>query len=339
VVKETVQGSSDHHGMPANLSLAGEFRVMSRRFLPRKAVRIGDTEALIKLARTHSARFDGRRLVAAPKGVALPGARDLKLAIIIPTRLKLCTAGAGSRTFLERAMESACAQALDHPVAITFIAGVDADADVPERLAQRPDTLIARSTGKSQILALNAAIALADERYDYAAFLEDDDLWAPEFLAWSLLALVDHDFVSMSHIEVDESGKAVNIQDFPTPSSWLMPIQTLVRVGAIDPKSKWHYDNEWLGRLGQSGLSRCHLLEKMAPLSFPATLRRPGIGHLRRDTGPAFTLLRHDSERPLVIRLVHSGSGTAAVQSGGLATQESKNEYKWLISRYGRIPW
>jgi hypothetical protein len=104
-------------------------------------------------------------------------------------------------------------------------------------------------------------------------------------------------------------------------------------------KSKWHYDNDWLGRLGDSGLRRCHLVEKAAPLSLPRRLLRPGIGHLLRDAGPNITLLRHASERPLVIRLVHSGSGTAAVQSGGPAARESKNEYKWLIERYGRIPW
>jgi hypothetical protein len=339
MARETGSGTRDHDGALAGQSLASGFWAQSRRFLPRKAVKIGDSGALIEMARTRVARFDGARLIAVPKGASAPPAQELRLAIIIPTRLKLCTSEAGSRTFIERAMESALAQVLDQPLKITFIAGVDVDADVPARLAQRPDLLIARSTGRSQILALNAAIALADQAYDFVAFLEDDDLWAPEFLAWSLLALVDHDFVSMSHVEIDESGKPVNIQDFPTPSSWLMPIATLVRAGAIDPKSKWHYDNEWLGWLGNSGLRRCHLLEKTAPLSFPGRLLRPGIGHLRRDAGPNITLLRHASERPLVIRLVHSGSGTAAVQSGGPAARESKNEYKWLIERYGRIPW
>jgi hypothetical protein len=335
---ETVSSPGDHGPVTWQLP-AGGFWVEARRLLPRKGVKIGDTSALIEIGRTHTARFDGARLVAVPKGASVSPARDLKLAVIIPTRLKLCTSETGSRTFIERAMGSALAQILDQSVTITFIAGVDADADVPARLAQRPDVLIARSTGRSQTLALNAAIALVDESYDFAAFLEDDDLWAPEFLAWSLLALVDHDFVSMSHIEVDENGKTVNIQDFPTPSSWLMPIKTLRRVGAVDPRSKWHYDNEWLGRLGQSGLRRCHLLEKTAPLSFPGSLWRSGIRHLRRDTGPTTTLLRHASDMPLVVRLVHSGSGTTAVQSGGVATQESKIEYKWLIGRYGHIPW
>ncbi|MGD0634436.1 MAG: glycosyltransferase family A protein [Beijerinckiaceae bacterium] len=329
----------DHDGALAGQSLAGGFWAQLRRFLPRKAVKIGDSGALIETARTHVARFDGARLIAVPRGATVPAPKDLRLAIIIPTRLKPCTTEAGSRTFIERAMESALAQALDQPLKITFIAGVDVDADVPARLAQRPDLVIARSTGRSQILALNAAIAAADQAYNFVAFLEDDDLWAPEFLAWSLLALVDHDFVSMSHVEIDESGKPVNIQDFPTPSSWLMLSGTLARVGAVDLKSKWHYDNDWLGRLGDSGLRRCHLVEKAAPLSLPRRLLRPGIGHLLRDAGPNITLLRHASERPLVIRLVHSGSGTAAVQSGGPAARESKNEYKWLIERYGRIPW
>lgn len=311
----------------------------ARRLLPRRAVKLGDTGALIALARGHAARFDGLRLRAVPKSAPPPSTVPLRLAIIIPTRLKPCTAEAGSRTFLERAMESALAQQLDQPVAITFIAGVDADAVVPETIANRPDVIIARSTGRSQILALNAAIAQVGTAYDFAAFLEDDDLWAPNFLAWSLLALAAHDFVSMSHVEIDETGKAVNIQDFPTPSSWLMPAGTLAKVGAVDPRSKWHYDNDWLGRLGDSGLKRCHLVETTAPLSLPWRLKRPGIGHLLRDAGPRITILRHASEQPLVIRLVHSGSGTAAVQAGGPAARESKAEYRWLKTRYGRIPW
>ena len=160
---ETVSGSSEHHGPVTWQAPAGGFWAEARRLLPRKAVRIGDTSALIEMARTHAARFDGARLVAVPKGASAPPAQNLKLAIIIPTRLKLCTSEAGSRTFIERAMGSALAQVLDQPVTITFIAGVDVDADVPARLAQRPDVVIARSTGRSQTLALNAAIARVDD--------------------------------------------------------------------------------------------------------------------------------------------------------------------------------
>lgn len=339
MARETETGMRHPDSALVDAKLPGGFWARLRRLLPRKAVKIGDSGALIERARTHVARFDGMRLIAGSKGAADPSAHELRLAVIIPTRLKPCTTEPGSRTFIERAMESALAQVLDQPVSITFIAGVDVDAEVPERLARRPDLVIARSAGRSQILALNAAIAAAGQAYDFVAFLEDDDLWAPMFLAWSLLALVDHDFVSMSHVEIDESGKPVNIQDFPTPSSWLMPAATLARVGAVDLKSKWHYDNDWLGRLGESGLRRCHLVEKAAPLSLPRRLLRPGIGHLLRDAGPDITILRHASDQPLVIRLVHSGSGTAAVRSGGPAARESKNEYRWLVARYGRIPW
>jgi hypothetical protein len=265
----------------------------------------------------------------------------MKVAIITPSRLKPSTmAGQSGRYFLEHAIESAAAQELDRPATIHFFVGIDPDIPVPPRLADHPQLTFVRSDRKAQVPALNAAIRAVDAGWDLVGFLEDDDRWLPQYLGTALQALDRFDFVSSTQLEVDEAGEAVRINDFATPSGWLMRRSTFAQVGAIDPSAKWHYDNEWLGRLGQTGLSRAHLVEATAPATLQDAVQvRPWLANVLQLGGPNIRLVRHGYVLPLVRRLVHPGSGTTDVAQGGAAKAESNAEYQRLIDRFGRIPW
>jgi len=262
------------------------------------------------------------------------------IVVVTPTRFtKLKKDADGYEYSIQKSIDSVERQGCASAVHIKFIIGVDVDAVVPDFILSRCDVVIARSSGNSQILALNAAIDKIDGQYDYVAFLEDDDWWHPDYLYWALLALEHYDFVSSSQLSVDEDGRILTIFDYPTPSGWLVSTNTLLNVGPVNPESKWHYDNEWLGRLSNLGIRRCHLVECTAPTSFGTAEWRPGIRNIISNGGPRIEIQRHNLAFPLVYRLVHSQSGTAAVKVDERAGKESEEEYKWLISKYGRIPW
>ena len=263
--------------------------------------------------------------------------------VITPSRLQRITVGAQTDAyFVDRAITGALAQTAvaEGRARLTFIIGIDADADIPASLAERSDVIWARSGTCSQAGALNAGIDAAADRFDYIAFLEDDDWWDPNYLTWGLNALKRYDFVSTTQLEVDEHGTIMRINDFPTPSGWMMPSSTLRRIGSFDPAMRWHLDNEWLGRLGDSGLKRCHLIDALAPATFAmAEQVRPWITHVVRFGGASLELQRHTMLAPLVTRLVHSRSGMARIAADPTFAEQSAAEYAVLTRRYGRIPW
>ncbi|SDN15135.1 hypothetical protein SAMN05216360_10666 [Methylobacterium phyllostachyos] len=265
----------------------------------------------------------------------------MKIAIITPSRLHRSTlVGNAGEYFLEHAIQSIKAQQIELKHTVHFFVGVDADIELPKHLADRADLTFVRSDRKGQIPALNAALRAVDASWDYVGFLEDDDRWLPQYLDVALRALEDFDFVSSTQLEVDQALQVVRINDFPTPSGWLMRRRTFVQVGEISPASKWHYDNEWLGRLSRSGLRRGHLVEATAPWTLQDAFQvRPWLANVLRFGGPNVHLVRHNFVLPLVSRLVHPGSGTTHVGQGGTAKQESEAEYQRLIDQYGHIPW
>lgn len=259
----------------------------------------------------------------------------------MPSRLDRLERGPqAGLTFVERAIGDALKQTkvVDGTVALTFIVGVDADAVVPTVIAGRPDTVIARSAARSQAGALNACIAAA-EGFPYVAFLEDDDRWEPHHLACALSVLQDHGFVSTTQLEVNENDQILRINDFPNPSGWVMPAQTLQQVGPFDLAMRWHLDNEWLGRLAATGIPRCHLVERSAPIALAhAAQVRPWIANVIRYGGPRMTLRRHTSFKPLVVRLIHSRSGMARIAAEPALKRQSRDEYAVLMKRYGHVP-
>lgn len=270
-------------------------------------------------------------------------ARIFSVGVIVPSRLQRITNGGRTGTyFVERAIDSALAQTAvaEGRAHLTFIIGIDAHAAIPSHLAERTEIIWAHSDTCSQAGALNAGIDAANGRFDYVAFLEDDDCWDCNYLTWGLNILKESDFVSTTQLEIDEEGKILRINDFPTPSGWIMPSAILRRVGRFDPTMRWHLDNEWLGRLSEAGVKRCHLLDAMAPATFAmAEQVRPWIANVVRFGGNNLELQRHTMLAPLVIRLVHSRSGMARLAADPVLAEQSRAEYAQLIERYGRIPW
>jgi len=267
---------------------------------------------------------------------------SLSIAVIIPSRLDRLDRGPlAGLTFLERAIASALGQSrvVDGAVALTFIVGVDADAAVPDAIAARSDIVVARSSAASQAAALNACIAAAGA-FPYVAFLEDDDRWDPDYLGYALAALQEHGFVSTTQLEMDEDDQILRINDFPTPSGWIMSAKTLSRVGLFDLAMRWHLDNEWLGRLAEAAIPRCHLVERTAPVTLLHSAQtRPWIANVIRNGGPQVTVRRHTYLAPLVLRLVHSRSGMARIATEPQLQQQSRKEYETLAARFGRVPW
>lgn len=261
------------------------------------------------------------------------------LSIMIPSRLEGPQPGS---LFLERAVASIRGQALSAPLDIRIVVGVDAGAAIPPGLgAKLGEPLAVRfveSEGRSQAAALNAAMGAADG--DYAAILEDDDQWRPDFLPTALQVLRDFDFVSSTQLEVDGRGQILRINDFATPSGWIMRRSVLEAVGPFDPEYRLHLDNDWLGRLGRTGVRRAHLIEATAPADFDMAVQvRPWLANLMRLGRPRVVLARHNSPWPCIVRLVHPGSGMQRVAGDPALQEVSRLEYERLVKIYGDVPW
>ncbi|MBK8284007.1 MAG: glycosyltransferase family 2 protein [Ahniella sp.] len=268
--------------------------------------------------------------------MTMQGAR---VSVVIPSRLKGPSTEPGSPWFVERALNCLREQtALKQGAMLQAIVAVDEGmaAVAAPRLAGR--AVLAESQKRSQAAALNAGLAIAGG--DYIAFLEDDDLWSPDFLAVALNTLQQFDFVSSTQIDMSVDGQVQRISDFPTPSGWVMKRRTLETVGVFDEAYRWHLDSEWLGRLGDSGLSRAHLLEATAPIEQQwIEASRPQIADLMEASGGRVSLCRHASPWPLVVRTLHPNSGMAQIGADPEKSLESKAEYTRLMERFGRLPW
>ncbi|MBC8127942.1 MAG: glycosyltransferase [Gloeobacteraceae cyanobacterium ES-bin-144] len=242
--------------------------------------------------------------------------------------------------FLERACASIRSQSVITGYDLTILVGVDEDEKSNTAdLAATYEFSIAESNGKSQASALNAAIRQANT--EFVAFLEDDDCWAPSYLQIAERELASGSaFVSSTQLEYDEYGVILRINDFPTPSGWIMPMETLRAVGEFNEEYRFHLDNEWLGRLSETGFPRVHLVESTAPIEsrFIGQIR-PWLANAIQYSENLTTLVRHQSPIPLVSRLVHSQSGMAQISANPLLAEISANEEQALRNRFGRIPW
>ncbi|QXX74708.1 glycosyltransferase [Methylovirgula sp. HY1] len=264
---------------------------------------------------------------------------DCSIAVVIPSRLE---AAEGDKLFVEQAVEAACTQSIPRGVQLSFFVGIDVDAQVPRSVENHlPRVTFVRSRGRSQAAAINvAAAAAAAQGHDFIALLEDDDRWEPNFLSWALAFLDTSDFVSSNQLEVDAEGRCIRVNDFPTPSGWIMASELWRTVGPFDESFRWHLDNDWLGRLAISQANRVHLVEATAPITIDSCAQvRPWIANVLVHGGPHSAVRRHLSSRPLIRRLVHRGSGMYSIATNPAAAMESQKEYEQLIARYGRIPW
>ena len=258
----------------------------------------------------------------------------LRILVVIPSRL---AKGRGGDYFLEGAIRSIATQKPPREIAVDIVVGIDPGMSVPWSLTK---TFVKYVTAPvaSQASALNAAAALFD--HDLIAFLEDDDLWSEQFLEVALPALDLAPFVSSTQLEVDSAGEVLCVNDFPTPSGWIMRREVWEAIGPFDESYRFHLDNEWLGRLGESNLARIHLVESTAPVHLQLLKQlRPRLHRALTMSGGKTKLSRHKYALPLVRRLVHFGSGMAQIQNDAASGAASNAENARLIERFGRIPW
>jgi len=255
-----------------------------------------------------------------------------RFSILIPSRLEGPGPGA---LFLENAVASIRAQRLAAPPQI--LVGIDAGVTAPTGLEERLGVTFVNSGGHSQAAALNAAAARIEG--DHVALLEDDDEWNPDFLTLGLKALAELNFISSTQLEVLPSGDVVRVNDFPTPSSWVMHRAVWDRVGGFDTSYRWHMDNDWLGRLGRTQVRRAHLAEMTAPADLNAARSvRPLLADVLAEGRPSVTLLRHASPWPLVIRMAHPGSGIQRILQNPELAAQSRQEQEALKRAYGCMP-
>jgi hypothetical protein len=258
----------------------------------------------------------------------------LRILVVIASRLERAP---GGQYFLEQAIGSIATQKPSRNISVEIAVGVDPGTVIPPRLAQSFVKFIV-APAASQAAALNSAASLFD--HDVIAFLEDDDLWSEQFLEVALPALDKAPFVSSTQLEVDVRGEVVCINDFPTPSGWIMRSDVWKAVGPFDESYRFHLDNEWLGRLADLNFARVHLVESTAPVH--ASLLRAVRPRLHRAVtlgGGNIRLSRHRYALPLVRRLVHVGSGMAQIQTNAESGAVSKAENARLVERFGRVPW
>ena len=255
------------------------------------------------------------------------------LSVVIPSRAQPL-----QTQFLERAVASIRAQTVIEAFEIRILVAVDAGEVPTSDIGARLGLTFVESLGKYAVGALNTAIRQIDS--ELIAFLEDDDQWHPQYLQLAAETLAHGAFVSSTQLEHDENDLILRINDFPCPSGWLMPLPTFRLVGQLDETYRFHWDNEWLGRLAESGLPRLHLVESTAPIDpFLISQSRPWLGNVLQLGGPAVRLARHPSPYPLVRRLVHSNSGMKRIASIRELNDISMAELQTLGRRFGRTPW
>jgi hypothetical protein len=263
------------------------------------------------------------------------GAGELRtIAVIIPSRPQPL-----QEAFLTRAVGGIRAQTALTSLRARVLVGIDRGQTLPVAIAERLGIEAVQSEGQSQALACNAAAREIGDA-ELVAFLEDDDEWLPHYLEQALEALEHAPFVSSTQLEVDAGGLVIRINDFATPSGWLMDRRVWETVGPFDPQFRYHLDNDWLGRLADRGFDRVHLVEATAPVDPSVAAQvRPWLANVVALGGGRVQLLRHAHATPLVRRLVHPGSGMARIAADPRTGGRSESETQELLRRYGRIPW
>ncbi len=255
-----------------------------------------------------------------------------RLSIIIPSRHQPQQLG-----FLTRAITSIRAQTIAQTLDVEILIAIDHDT-VPPSLTDTNGVQFIEAPLRGQAVAMNAGAAAATG--DYLAFLEDDDRWHPARLQLALPLLARMDFTSSNQQEVDTHDAFVRINDFPTPSGWLMRHSTWSTVGPFNIDFRWHLDHEWLGRLSRSNLTRAHLVDSTAPKDLQSLkTKRPWLHNCLLYGGPNLSLSFHNSATPIVTRMVHSNSGMAQINSHPEAKATSSLEYQRLVRQFGYLPW
>ncbi len=243
--------------------------------------------------------------------------------------------------WLERAADSVRAQTIAGKMPIQICVGIDHGAVVPDDYKNRTDMVfanVAADAPKNQAAAVNAAAAAATG--DIIAFLEDDDIYAPERLESALELLHKYDFVGGTQRLMTPKGITNQIHDYANPTTWVMRHDFWKQVGPMDTTFRCHLDAEWLGRLNASGGLRVHQVDAPAPrewhalatsrqfyMYFYSAIKKPG-------NGVYFTQFNH----PIAAKTAHDASQTDTINADPVLSKLSHDEHVRMETMYNGRP-
>lgn len=268
-----------------------------------------------------------------------------RVSVVIPSRLQVNLASPDLNLYLDLCLGGIMRQTAD--VELEMIVGLDAGqlSGVPGRFLEKGPIplLFVESDGTGQAKAVNAAAAKATG--DVLAFCEDDDLWDPRKLDYQLPLLEQADLVTCSQRERTAQGAFVRVNDFPTPSGWVMKIGLWQRMGfagktdgymGFDESFRYHVDTEWLGRANTVGritglrVSRFHLIPDDG---------RPPTDWLRNVARFSRVGKTDGFTEALVHRTVNPGGGMSRIAADPEARAQSQREHEIMMERFGTVPW
>ncbi len=262
----------------------------------------------------------------------------MKISVIVPTRLQKNPFPLCDELYLDRALMSVrrqwCWNAHEWEIIVATDPG--RGKDVPERFTSDPVIRVLEAKRASQACAVNAGVEASTG--DVLAFLEDDDLWRGEKMLVQLRFIGQgYDFVSCNQREETAighpqgSGIFVGVNDFPTPSGWVMPRRMWEKVGPLDESFRWHVDTEWIGRLNASDAVRAHVVETLDPNA----KFRPWLANVAQRS----TVFACEIPVPLVTRTINPQGGMSTIASNPEATAQSRAEHEAMMRRFGGVPW
>jgi glycosyltransferase involved in cell wall biosynthesis len=259
----------------------------------------------------------------------------MSIAVVIPSRLAGDPMRAAGALYLDRALRSVYAQTRKDLLAQVVICVDPGMAGaIPARIAEASREGIAvevvEGTVAGQAAALNAGLRTA--KAEWLALLEDDDVWRPNRIAAQWEHAAAYDLVTCSQEEVSEQGQFVRINDFPTPSGWLLRAGDR-NLPSFDESFRWHVDTDMLGQLARANVRRLHLaIDSNAGEWLPHVALHSSIV---RQPGP-----------PLVIRTLNPRGGMGQIARSAKAARQSRLEHEEMSRRYrdlfpstGGLPW
>ena len=194
--------------------------------------------------------------------------------VVIPTRNRL--------SLLQPTLASALGQTgVDHEVVVVDDGSTDGTADHLAAMTDPRLRVITHSDGRGVSQARNAGLAAA--RFEWVAFLDDDDLWAPDKLAAQIRAAGEGvEWVTVGAVDVDDAlrvtggarppfaqrdtPRLLHANNIPGGGSGTMVRTELVRrLGGFDPALQTLADWDlWL---------------RVSPLCDMAAVRRPLVAY------------------------------------------------------------
>jgi glycosyltransferase involved in cell wall biosynthesis len=247
----------------------------------------------------------------------------MRISVIIPSRLQINPDSEIETLFLDRAIGSVLKQTCREKVDLEIVVGLDPGLRLPERFQ---NLRVANGHKPYQAYAVNAAVSASTG--ELLAFLEDDDQWEPKRLEYGLSYISHWEMITSNNRMVYENGAQAGINDFPSPSGWLMNRATWNNLGFMNESIRFHVDTEYLGRAIARGVRRLHLVEAGAH-------GRPWLRNVARFSQICFT----EEPSPLVTRTINPAGRKAQTKLDEYGRKQSQAEHKWMMVQYGVIPW